>query len=198
MEEMNTTAAIISEWNGLTTQEQINFITACTFKIIKAQPTGTRYEINEVINEAWLRITGNLTADRLNAINERRATQGKATTTLAGIVYRATRASIAAISRSEKKHAAASVRTVKSEDGEEADYIDTMTASGYDTETAAILRTTLERFAASRDEIDQQIIDGMVDGLTERELADIVGISNVAVHKRIAKIRIALASILEY
>ena len=78
-------------------------------------------------------------ADRLNAINERRATQGKATTTLAGIVYRATRASIAAISYSEKKHAA-SVRTVKSEDGEEADYIDTITASGADTEAAPAAR----------------------------------------------------------
>ena len=52
MENMNNTAAIINGWNSLTTQEQINFITACTFKIIKAQPTGTRYEINEVVNEA--------------------------------------------------------------------------------------------------------------------------------------------------
>lgn len=160
MEEMNTTAAIISEWNSLTPQEQINFITACTFKIIKAQPTGTRYEINEVINEAWLRITGNLTADRLNAINERRATQGKATTTLAGIVYRATRASIAAISYSEKKHAAASVRTVKSEDGEEADYIDTITASGADTEAAATLRTDLQRFIASGDSMGWMLFSG--------------------------------------
>lgn len=196
MEEMNTTAAIISEWNGLTTQEQINFITACTFKIIKAQPTGTRYEINEVINEAWLRITGNLTADRLNAINERRATQGKATTTLAGIVYRATRASIAAISYSEKKHAAASVRTVKSEDGEEADYIDTITASGADTEAAATLRTDLQRFIASGDSIDQQIIYGLMEKQTERELAAVIGISAPAVHKRIAKIRAALAEII--
>ena len=196
MEEMNTTAAIISEWNGLTTQEQINFITACTFKIIKAQPTGTRYEINEVINEAWLRITGNLTADRLNAINERRATQGKATTTLAGIVYRATRASIAAISYSEKKHAAASVRTVKSEDGEEADYIDTITASGADTEAAATLRTDLQRFIASGDSIDQQIIYGLMEKQTERDLAAVIGISAPAVHKRIAKIRAALAEII--
>lgn len=196
MEEMNTTAAIISEWNGLTTQEQINFITACTFKIIKAQPTGTRYEINEVINEAWLRITGNLTADRLKAINERRATQGKATTTLAGIVYRATRASIAAISYSEKKHAAASVRTVKSEDGEEADYVDTITASGADTEAAATLRTDLQRFIASGDSIDQQIIYGLMEKQTERELAAVIGISAPAVHKRIAKIRAALAEII--
>ncbi len=196
MENMNNTVAIVKEWNGLAPQEQINFITACALKIIKAQPTGTWYEINEVVNEAWLRVTDNLTADKLTAINERRAAQGKAPTTLAGIVYRAARASIAAISYSDKKHAAASVRAVKDEDGQESDYIDTMTASEYDTETAAILCATLERFAASRDEIDQQIIGGMVDGLTERELADIVGISNVAVHKRITKIRVALASIL--
>lgn len=196
MENINNAAIIINEWNGLTTQEQINFITACTFKIIKAQPTGTRYEINEVINEAWLRITGNLTADRLKAINERRATQGKAPTTLAGIVYRAARASIAAISYSEKKHAAASVRTIKSEDGEEVDYIDTMAASGDDTEAAAILRTDLQRFIASGDSIDQQIIYGLMEKQTERELAAVVGISAPAVHKRIMKMRAALAEII--
>lgn len=57
MESMNNAATIINEWNGLTTQVKINFITACAFKIIKARPTGTRYEINEVVNEAWLLTT---------------------------------------------------------------------------------------------------------------------------------------------
>ena len=196
MENINNAAAIINEWNGLTTQEQIRFITACIFKIIKAQPTGTQYEINEVVNEAWLRITDNMTADKLNAINERRAAQEKAPTTLAGIVYNAARASIAAISYSEKKHAAASVRTVKSEDGKEADYIDTMTAGKDNTEAAAILRTDLQRFIANRDSTDQQIIYGLLEKQTERELATVVGISAPAVHKRIAKIRAELAAIL--
>ena len=166
MENMNNAAAIINEWSSLTTQEQINFITACTFKIIKAQPTGTRYEINEVVNEAWLRITDNMTADRLTAINERRAAQGKAPTTLAGIVYNAARASIAAISYSEKKHA------------------------------AAILSVELQRFIASRDSTDRQIIYGLMEKQTERELAAVVGISAPAVHKRIAKIRAVLAEII--
>lgn len=192
MENMNNAVAIINEWNGLITQEQINFITACTFKIIKAQPTGIRYEINE----AWLRITDNMTVDRLTAINERRTAKGKAPSTLAGIVYNAARASIAAISYSQKKHAAASVRTVKSEDGKEADYIDTMTASKDNTEAAAILRTDLQRFIASRDSTDQQIIYGLMKKQTERELAAVVGISAPAVHKRIAKIRAALAEII--
>lgn len=196
MENMNNTAAIINEWNNLTTQAQINFITACTFKVIKAQPTGTRYEINEVVNEAWLRITDNMTADKLTAINERRAAQGKASITLAAIVYRAARASIAAISYSEKKHAAASVRTVKGEEGEESDYIDTITASGADTEAAAILNVDLQRFIASRDSTDQRIIYGLMEKQTERELAAVVGISAPAVHKRIDKIRAALAEII--
>ena len=167
MENMNNAAAIINEWNSLTTQTQINFITACTFKIIKAQPTGTRYEINEVVNEAWLRITDSMSADRLTAINERRAAQGKAPTTLAGIVYNAARASIAA-----------------------------MTASKDNTEAAAILRTDLQRFIASRDSTDQQIIYGLMKKQTERELVAVVGISAPAVHKRIAKIRATLAEII--
>lgn len=196
MENTNNAVAIINEWNSLTPQEQINFITACTFKIVKAQPTGTRYEINEVVNEAWLRIADNMTADKLTAINERRTDQGKAPITLASVVYRAARASIATISYSEKKHAAASVRMVKSEDGKEADYIDTMATSGADTEAAAILKTTLEQFAASRDEIDQQIIGGLMGQQTEREISAVVGISPVAVHKRIAKIRAELTALL--
>lgn len=171
MENMNNAAAIINEWNSLGTQEQISFITACTFKIIKAQPIGTRYEINEIINEAWLHITDNMTVDKLAAINERRAAQGKAPTTLASIVYRAARASIAVISYSEKKHVAASVRTVKNEDGEESDYIDTMTASKADTETTAILRADLQQFITTRDDTDQQIIAGKMNGLTEREIS---------------------------
>lgn len=196
MENTNNAAAIINEWNSLTTQAQINFITACTFKIIKAQPTGTRQEINEIVNEAWLRITDNMITDRLTAINERRIAQGKTPTTLVSIVYNAVRASIAAISYSEKKHAAASVRTVKSEDGKEADYIDTMTASKDNTEAATILRTDLQQFIASRDSTDQQIIYGLMKKQTERELAAVVGISAPAVHKRIAKIRTALAEII--
>ncbi|MCI6256989.1 MAG: AsnC family protein [Clostridiales bacterium] len=196
MENMNNAAAIISEWNGMNAREQIRFITACIFKIIKAQPAGTLYEINEIVNEAWLRITDNMTADKLNAINERRAAQGKATTTLAGIVFRAARASIAAISYSDKKHAAASVRTVKSEGGEEADYIDTMTAIKNDTEAAAILSVDLQRFITSRDSTDQQIIYGLMEKRTERELAAVAGISAPAVHKRIVKMRAALAEII--
>ena len=143
-----------------------------------------------------MRITDNMTANKLNAINERRAAQGKTPTTLASIVYRAARASIAAISYSEKKHTAASVRTVKSEDGKEADYIDTMTASKDNTEAAAILRTDLQRFIASRDSTDQQIIYGLMEKRTERELAAVVGISVPVVHKRIAKIWAALAEII--
>ena len=196
MENMNNAAAIISEWNGMNAREQIRFITACIFKIIKAQPAGTLYEINEIVNEAWLRITDNMTADKLNAINERRAAQGKATTTLAGIVFRAARASIAAISYSDKKHAAARVRTVKSEGGEEADYIDTMTAIKNDTEAAAILSVDLQRFITSRDSTDQQIIYGLMEKRTERELAAVAGISAPAVHKRIVKMRAALAEII--
>ena len=196
MENMNNAAAIISEWNGMNARDQIRFITACIFKIIKAQPAGTLYEINEIVNEAWLRITDNMTADKLNAINERRAAQGKATTTLAGIVFRAARASIAAISYSDKKHAAASVRTVKSEGGEEADYIDTMTAIKNDTEAAAILSVDLQRFITSRDSTDQQIIYGLMEKRTERELAAVAGISAPAVHKRIVKMRAALAEII--
>ena len=129
-------------------------------------------------------------------INERRAAQGKTPTTLVGIVYNAARTSIAAISYREKKHAAASVRTVKNQNWEEADYIGTIAASGADTEAAAILNVNLQRFITNRDSTDRQIISGLMERKTERELAAVVGISVPTVHKRIVKIRAALAEII--
>ena len=46
------------------------------------------------------------------------------------------------------------------------------------------------------DETNQQILAGRIDGLTEREISQIVCISNVAVHNRLAKMQKALAAML--
>lgn len=68
-----------------------------------------------------------------------------------------------------------------------------MTESRRDnTETSACIKATLQEFIQSRDEKDQTILEAIKDGYTEREIAKMVGISNVAVHKRIAKMRDAL------
>ena len=57
------------------------------------------------------------------------------------------------------------------------------------------IRADLERFTAGRDEIDRKIIELVQENYTERQIADVVKISNVAVHKRIVKIRAALQNV---
>ena len=68
--------------------------------------------------------------------------------------------------------------------------------SGHDnTEESAIIRATLDSYRGELDEIGQQILELVAAHMTEREIAKVVGISNVAVHKRIAKMRAALESL---
>ena len=85
--------------------------------------------------------------------------------------------------------------TTTDEDGNEIDILDTIAAAD-NVEGSAILRAMLQQFIGSLDEINQKIIAGKIDGLTERELASIIGISNVAVHNRIAKMQKALKEML--
>lgn len=63
------------------------------------------------------------------------------------------------------------------------------------TETAAIIRADVERVRNGLDEIGKQILEMVAAGKTEREIGKAVGISNVAVHKRIVKMRAALENL---
>ena len=55
--------------------------------------------------------------------------------------------------------------------------------------------TDLDSFRAGLDEIGRQILEMVAAHKTEREIGKAVGISNVAVHKRIVKMRAALESL---
>lgn len=78
---------IITEWNSMSTEEQIKLITACVRKAankdVGSYATSQHgHEINEFINEAWERITNSLQPYELTACNKRRAAQGKEPITL--------------------------------------------------------------------------------------------------------------------
>jgi DNA-directed RNA polymerase specialized sigma subunit len=60
------------------------------------------------------------------------------------------------------------------------------------TERSAILRAELDSFQAGLDDIGRQIVAMLAQGKTEREIGKACGISGVAVHKRIVKMREAL------
>ena len=64
-----------------------------------------------------------------------------------------------------------------------------MFSEHYNMESAIITTVDLERFRDSRDAADQRILELVSIGYTEREIAAEIAISNVAVHKRIVKMR---------
>ena len=189
---------IISEWNRMSAEAQVNLITACIRKAASKEHKGQMlllhgHEINEFVNETWERITNNLQADKLTATNERRAAQGKRPLKLVSVVYNAARASIAAIYYADTKHGAAYDWEISDGEGNTASFLETCCGDAVEnTETAAIIRADMERFKDGLDNIGRTILEMIMDGMTEREIGKAVGISGVAVHKRIVKMRSVL------
>ena len=149
------------------------------------------HDLGSFVNQAWCILTDRLSAPGyLGKLNAKRAQAGKDNISLAALAYRAAKSAIQQTLRDDVKHGRASVRTVTDAAGQEHDYIDTIASSRTTaTEIAAITSVMLEKFVASRDDIDRMIIEGIRDGYTEREIGQTIGISGVAVHKRIVKIR---------
>lgn len=184
---------IIDEWNALSEYAQVDIITRCINKAA-AQRKARGVDAAEYIGGTWERIAARLTPEALEEENARRAAEGKQPITLVSVVYHAAVACIEAEAYHERKHSVADDVQIRRENGESRSYLDTVISSRRDnTETQAIIRADLERFTAGRDEIDNRILELAAAGYTEREIAATIGsISNVAVHKRLAKMRAAL------
>lgn len=209
--------AVVDEWAAMGEAGQVKMMSTCIRKAAKNEirySTEDHYlqfsevpafscfrahDFDEFLSETVIRVLDKLAdVDGLTAKNEKRATQGKRPIRLVSIVYNAARASIAAVYYADSKHGAAYDFDVVNDNGESESYVETRCGdSSVNTETSAILRAALDDFTASRDEIDRKIIEMVAEQYTEREIAEAlekVGqkISNVAVHKRIAKMREAL------
>lgn len=209
--------AVVDEWAAMGEAGQVKMMSACIRKAAKNEirySTEDHYlqfsevpafscfrahDFDEFLSETVIRVLDKLAdVDGLTAKNEKRATQGKRPIRLVSIVYNAARASIAAVYYADSKHGAAYDFDVVNDNGEAESYVETRCGdSSVNTETSAILRAALDDFTASRDEIDRKIIELVAEQYTEREIAEALEkagrkISNVAVHKRIAKIREAL------
>ena len=208
---------IVREWGDMGEAGQVKMMSACIRKAAKNEirySTEDHYlqfsevpafscfrahDFDEFISETCIRVLDKLAdVDKLAATNEKRAAQGKRPIRLVSVVYNAARASIAAVYYADSKHGAAYDFDVVNDNGEAESYVETRCGdSSVNTETSAILRAALDDFTASRDEIDRKIIELVAEQYTEREIAEALEkagrkISNVAVHKRIAKIREAL------
>ena len=174
---------IIAEWNAKDGTEQYNFCRNCVLKAIKE---GRRLahgdELGDATNSTYTTVAGNLLdVDKLAKKIERRASQGFTD-------------SLAAIIRAERDSVVIS-DTATNGSGEEYSLFDTIAGTA-DTERAATIRATLKNFYNGLDGKNKIIFGGMMEGKTEREIAPTVEISNIAVHKRMVKIRAKLAALL--
>ena len=188
---------MINEWKGMEPEQQLNFCNACVCKAIKqGRMLKPGYDMGDATQETYCKVLKRLAdVDKLEADCKRRESQGKAGNTLAAVVCRAAHATVERMAYHDAKDSKATNRTITSEDGDEIDVLDT-TAAAEDTEASAIFRATLQQFMKGLDEINQNILTGRIQGMTEREISQIVGISNVAVHNRLAKMQKTLAAML--
>lgn len=189
-------AAIAGEWANMADADKVRMMTACIRKAAKNEigySTEDHYlqfsevpafgcfrihDFDEFVSETCIRVLDKLAdLDKLAATNERRAAQGKRPMRLVSVVYNAARASIAAV-----YYAASFLETCCGD-------------ATVNTETSAIIRADLDAFRDGLDEIGRQILEMVAAHKTEREIGKAVGISNVAVHKRIVKMRAALESL---
>lgn len=186
---------IIAEWNERSGEERLNFCRNCVLKGIRE---GRRLahgdELDDAINSTYELIAGKLLdIDKLAKNIERRASQGF-TDSLAAIISRAAKATLQREIDREKRDSVVISDTATNGSGEEYSLFDT-TAGAADTERAATIRATLKEFFAGLDSKNKIIFGGMVKGMTEREIAPTVEISNIAVHNRMVKIRAQLAAL---
>lgn len=206
---------IVKEWADMADADKVRMMAACVRKAAKNEigySTEDHYlqfsevpafscfrphDFDEFISETCIRVLDKLAdVDKLTATNERRAAQGKRPLRLVSVVYNAARASIAAVYYADSKHGAAYDWQIEDGEGNAASYLETCCGDATEnTETAAIIRADVERMRDGLDEIGKQILEMVAAGKTEREIGKAVGISNVAVHKRIVKMRVALENL---
>ena len=195
-EYMTKALEIINEWNAKDGTERYNFCRNCVLKAIRE---GRRLahgdELDDAINSTYEAVAWKmLDADKLAENLKRRDSKGFSDS-LAGIVSRAAKAKLQREIDREKRDSVVISDTATNGSGEEYSLFDTV-AGATDTERSAIIRATLKDFFQGLDSKDKIIFGGMVKRLTEREIAPSVGITNIAVHNRMVKIRSKLAALL--
>ena len=185
---------IINEWNAMTGAAQEAFCRACTCKAIKG---GRRLahgdELDDAAHSAYLKVLDQLAdVDKLARNIEKRANMGFGDS-LPGIVSRAAKAVLQREINREDRDSVVISDTATNSSGETYSLFETIAGTA-DTERAATIRATLKDFYSQLDATSKAIFGGMIQGKTEREMATTVNLSNVAVHKRVSKIRSQLAA----
>ena len=205
--EQNEPRNVIASWARRSSAEQINMLQASIKKAAGAEIGAARvasfwaaHELDEIVNDAWLKLAERLDETYLERQNEKRAEAGKAALSLVTLVYRAAKDTIRGY-LPDMERSAARADNVTEQDGETLDLFDVIedarNGDGRElvnrpTEAAALAKVSLADFSSRRDEIDRMIIEGIRDGYKQNEIAQACGVSAVAIHKRLQKIRAAL------
>lgn len=160
--------------------------------------TVERYFLN-LVRDGWQDLTQSAhmgalayirTPGRLEAINVGRNESGYAPITLGAIIWRAAHTAVQSIKRDAIKQARMGfVSTVNGETGEIINVADK--ASGNDYLRVEVL-DMLKR--ACKDNADHLIVDALMDGMNQTEIAEKLGISQQAIAKRIKGIRARCAA----
>ena len=187
---------IITEWNAKSGAEKYAFCKNCVLRSIKnGRKLMPGDEIADAVQDTFVKVEERLAdVDKLAANIKRRASKGM-TDSLAALICRAANSTMQRNIVQAKRDSVIVDNMTTTADGKEIDLLDTVAAKD-STEDSAIFRATLKDFYNGLDAKNKIIFGGMVQRLTEREIAPSVGISSVATHNRMVKIRAQLATML--
>lgn len=148
------------------------------------------YELDDYANETYCRLCEFLTMSKLTTMNEDKEKRGTGHFTLFYLAHRAGVYALQSIYRHEQKHGRAAVRTVTDDDGEEYSFVDTMvSAVNGNTEKEAIFEVMFSGWVSTLDDTNKEIVRLRLMNRTEREIGSALGMSGVAVHKRLDKMK---------
>ena len=173
--------ASVEAWEAIPATDQVEIITRAVKRAAYlAGAFGVNLTPEELIGQTWIGTVERLDADRLSKANGRRAAEDKAPLTIIQIAHRAAHTAAELHRYDFDKHSALPLECW------------TAVVDG-DMEDRIIDRLTMEDFIAQRDDRDKAIVQFTIMGHTERETGKAIGISGVAVHKRVTRMRKSLS-----
>lgn len=176
--ETGKQTASMTTWERIPATEQVEIITRAAKRAVYiAGAYGVVLTVDEIMGQTWENTIKRLDAGRLSKANAKRTTEGKTPLTVMQIANRAAHAAVELWRYDYNKH------------GNVAPLEAWTAIDGGDMEDRIIDRLTVEGFISQRDERDKAIAQLTIIGCTERQTGKAVGISNVAVHKRLARMR---------
>lgn len=176
--ETGKQTASMTTWERIPATEQVEIITRAAKRAVYiANAYGMVLTVDEIMGQTWENTVKRLDAGRLSMANAKRTAEGNTPLTIMQIANRAAHAAVELWRYDYNKH------------GNVAPLEAWETIDNRDMEDRIVDRLTVKGFIEQRDERDKAIAQLTFIGCTERQTGKAVGISNVAVHKRLAKIR---------